>query len=414
MGLRFHKSIKIASGVKLNISKTGPSLSIGGHGLTLNLGKNGVTGNASLKGTGLSYRKKLMDNPLKSMKKSNKEVGDFHVDMDELGNVTILDGSQKEITDASTLRKIKATDEYKEEKERLETLRLEHLDELLEKKQEETQAFIHIYQLGCQVLDEEGFKKIAGTPYKKDFFKEAQPSETSVKMLLEKEAQENITGSIFTVNNERDKYVKENLPTRYQQLLEQWQEKKEEFEQNEEMKEREYQSYKNVLNKKEEDLYTNIDTFIGDVSLPVEIFVNYDFKDGCLMVDLDLPEIENLPTTEYVQGAKGSIKEKNKTQTEIKDEYITCVFGIATFLASHLFNQSLLIEKMVISAYTQRRNSSGDMDNEYIYSVKFDRSIFEKNDVSKLNPYDFCMSCENRCNITAQKVMKKIEPYQSY
>ena len=38
MGLRFHRSLKLIPGLRLNIGKSGPSLSVGGHGMTENIG----------------------------------------------------------------------------------------------------------------------------------------------------------------------------------------------------------------------------------------------------------------------------------------------------------------------------------------------------------------------------------------
>lgn len=60
MGLRFRKSIKIANGVKLNVSKSGVSLSLGKKGLHYSINSKGKsTATASLPGTGLSYQKRF-------------------------------------------------------------------------------------------------------------------------------------------------------------------------------------------------------------------------------------------------------------------------------------------------------------------------------------------------------------------
>lgn len=59
MGWRFRKYIKIAPGVKLNISKSGVSTTIGGKGASVNIGKNGAYLNTSIPGTGLYNRQKL-------------------------------------------------------------------------------------------------------------------------------------------------------------------------------------------------------------------------------------------------------------------------------------------------------------------------------------------------------------------
>ncbi|PZO54757.1 MAG: hypothetical protein DCF15_11460 [Phormidesmis priestleyi] len=55
MGFRFRKSVKIAPGVKLNLSKSGGSLSLGGRGATVNISNRGVRSTYSLPGTGISY-----------------------------------------------------------------------------------------------------------------------------------------------------------------------------------------------------------------------------------------------------------------------------------------------------------------------------------------------------------------------
>jgi hypothetical protein len=55
MGFRFRKSLKLLPGLKLNISKTGPSLSTGPRGASVNLGRRGIRATLSLLGTGLSY-----------------------------------------------------------------------------------------------------------------------------------------------------------------------------------------------------------------------------------------------------------------------------------------------------------------------------------------------------------------------
>lgn len=57
MGFRFSKSIRIARGVRINLSKSGPSVSIGGKGLTANASRKGVRTTASVPGTGFSWSK---------------------------------------------------------------------------------------------------------------------------------------------------------------------------------------------------------------------------------------------------------------------------------------------------------------------------------------------------------------------
>lgn len=73
MGFRFRKSIKLAPGVRLNITKKGiSSVSIGKRGATVNVGKKGSRGTVGIPGSGLSYSSyKAHDRPLISKNRSS-------------------------------------------------------------------------------------------------------------------------------------------------------------------------------------------------------------------------------------------------------------------------------------------------------------------------------------------------------
>ncbi|MDR3450398.1 MAG: DUF4236 domain-containing protein [Alphaproteobacteria bacterium] len=58
MGIRFRKSFSIIPGVKINLSKSGPSVSVGGPGMTYNIGTKGSRETVGLPGSGLSYQEK--------------------------------------------------------------------------------------------------------------------------------------------------------------------------------------------------------------------------------------------------------------------------------------------------------------------------------------------------------------------
>jgi hypothetical protein len=57
MGWSFRKSFKIAPGIRINLSKSGPSVSVGGRGASVNVSKRGTTvgGGAG----GIRYRQKV-------------------------------------------------------------------------------------------------------------------------------------------------------------------------------------------------------------------------------------------------------------------------------------------------------------------------------------------------------------------
>lgn len=59
MGFRFRKSVRLAPGLRLNLSRGGLSATLGRPGASVNVGRRGVTGTAGLPGTGLSYQARL-------------------------------------------------------------------------------------------------------------------------------------------------------------------------------------------------------------------------------------------------------------------------------------------------------------------------------------------------------------------
>lgn len=59
MGFRYNKRIKIAPGIRLNISKSGVSSSFGPRGASVTVGKRGVRANVGIPGTGISYSQQL-------------------------------------------------------------------------------------------------------------------------------------------------------------------------------------------------------------------------------------------------------------------------------------------------------------------------------------------------------------------
>jgi hypothetical protein len=59
MGFRFRKSLRIAPGIRVNLSTRGVSTSVGPKGATLNVSKRGLRATAQTGIPGLSYSTKL-------------------------------------------------------------------------------------------------------------------------------------------------------------------------------------------------------------------------------------------------------------------------------------------------------------------------------------------------------------------
>jgi hypothetical protein len=63
MGFRFRRSIRLAPGLRINLSKSGGSLSVGRRGAMLNFSGRGTKVTVGLPGSGLSYSTMLKSGP---------------------------------------------------------------------------------------------------------------------------------------------------------------------------------------------------------------------------------------------------------------------------------------------------------------------------------------------------------------
>ena len=153
--------------------------------------------------------------------------------------------------------------------------------------------------------------------------------------------------------------------------------------------------------------------WFSELEMPFECDINYEYikEKKLLLMDLDLPEIEDFPNKKAIQLASGNMKLQNKTQADLYNDYKNYVFGLALFIVGHIFNISPNIYNITISGYTQRRNKTGDIKDEYIYSIKFERKILSQYNIVKEDSYNLCMKFENRCNVGANDSLKTIEPY---
>ena len=104
------------------------------------------------------------------------------------------------------------------------------------------------------------------------------------------------------------------------------------------------------------------------------------------------------------------MKAADKSQKELKAEYARCVFGLGMFCASYFFSVTPHMEKILLSAYTQRRDSKGDIEDAYIYSVVFERAAFEQPGYQQADPEAFLCRFKNRMNKLADGTLKKIVP----
>lgn len=407
--MRFRKSIKICKGLKINLSKSGLSATVGGKGLSFNYGKKGGYLNASVPGTGLYTRNKILGgsknrNKSYSSKNYNYSYNSyddydsttrlFYLSIKEdSGEIVILNEDGIEITDETIIKKIKRSELYKEKKEELYA-------KLKDKIDKEETSFIDIYKLTPKIITENEVKNNLHNLIKKEYIIEPFVKEELNDEELYNEAINISKGKIklwpfWTFSKRKKEFIDNEFNNLKASKIEDELEKEKSYYEEEKNKkllldkefEDEFNNIKKYLNNllSGDDIFVNetITKIIDDMELPIEFNINfeYNYEEKSVYLDLDLPEIEDIPTKKADYLSSGKLKVKEKSQKELKEDYLKCVCGLAFFFSGYIFNVSTRIENILVSGYTQRVNKkNGNIEDEYIYSI-----LVERNKMNNIN-----------------------------
>jgi len=432
--MRFRKKVKIMKGLSINLSGSGASLSVGGRGASVTIGKKGTYLNTGIPGTGIYNRQKISGSSSRSQSTyrntSSAQNTNYRIslELDEKGNpiLTIIDPNGVIVKDESIIRKVKREGQYKENVEKLTNARRQEIEDNLK-------SFIDVYKSTPSVTPEEYAEKklsyLSPQKYHRKKFNLTEPIIEDIITSLESEAKQNISSILLWQNKKnRSIFVSENKEQRYQEELEKWKKNQNEFEARENGVEIEqndllYQEYQ--IHKEELEGYINgdddyvsnrIESILNEITLTVDFSVEfeYDKENSTLYIDLDLPEIEDLPNEKVNTLSTGKISIKEKTQKEKKQEYATCVCGIAYYFAGLFYNVTSKINIIQISSYTQRTSKkSGKIEDEYIYSIKFDRGVFKGLNIKNIDPVEAVSNFEHIMSITSTFDFKTIVPYKT-
>lgn len=429
--MRFRRRIKIMKGLNLNLSKSGLSVSAGVRGASVTMGKKGSYLNTGIPGTGIYNRTKLGSSS-SSQQYGNKnlqipeEKVQVAIGLDEKGNptLTITDSTGRPITDETILKRVKRSEKYKQSVGGLIEAKKIEIDE-------ETDKFINISKYTPEIIIEsvvrDEFENLKPKTYVSKEYSIKIPIKEIITQELAVEAKEKIKNFLFWKNKKlRETYIFENLESRFQLKVDEWTKSKQLFIETENMNKVAkdkgfYEDY--VVTKKELQAVLQGDTnyvtekieaILDDIMLPVEFSVSYEYHPELnqLKIDLDLPEIENMPQDKANVLSSGKISIKQKTQKELKQEYSQCVSGIAFYLGGTFFNISTAIKEILISGYTQRTNkATGIIEDQYIYSLKLTRDIFSSLNFEKVDPIEAFSNFENNRALSSSYDFKTIVPW---
>ncbi|MFC1352635.1 MAG: hypothetical protein G8D89_09620, partial [gamma proteobacterium symbiont of Clathrolucina costata] len=134
-------------------------------------------------------------------------------------------------------------------------------------------------------------------------------------------------------------------------------------------------------------------------------------------VDVDLPEIEDMPSKEAKAPSRGwKVSIKDLSEKSKRMSYMRHIHGVAFRIAGEIFSVLPSVKNIVISGYSQRpEKKTGNVVDEYLLSVRIDRDIWRSINFSNLPAVDPVSSLElfelNR-KMTTTGIFKPIDPYR--
>ncbi|KPF53134.1 hypothetical protein IP65_14025 [Novosphingobium sp. AAP1] len=128
---------------------------------------------------------------------------------------------------------------------------------------------------------------------------------------------------------------------------------------------------------------------LGPLDWPTETNVALDVSNGRLLLDVDLPEIEDMPSTRWtVLISKMELSEKPLSQNDLANLYLDHVCSAIVRLVGHSFAASSAVQTVALSAYTQRNTATGRLSDEYVATVSVTRDAWRNVDISQITAID--------------------------
>lgn len=154
------------------------------------------------------------------------------------------------------------------------------------------------------------------------------------------------------------------------------------------------------------------DAFSNDAEeLPMEYFleISYDEVTGKVVVDLDLPEIEDIPQNKIEVNPSGKRSVRSKSQTNLREDYASCVCGLSMYVAGIIFNTCIKIKEVEISGFTQRCGENSALaTDQYVLLVRYTREQFREIDFEKLTSLETINFFKHNMDMTKSFVLKEI------
>lgn len=397
MAFRFRRSVQLIPGLRVNLGKRGVSLSAGMRGANVTLGRGGLFANTGLPGTGLSVRSKIAGaetvsaNSRKSSARGGGSLG-VQLNLNDDGSVELTDDDGYALS-AKHQRMVR---EQQSEKIR---------DWLCERCDCWNKSIDDMLNLHLQTPAPS--QPVEFIPLAFDDDPPIRPAERSAGLI-----------GLFSPKRKSAVEQENTIALRqYEAMLTEWENAKIEHEKRE--------AHRRWLievgrRKTREGMEEYLESVLGDIDWPRETNVSFEVSSDArtVFLDVDLPEVEDMPTESATVAARGfKISVKKRTETQIRKEYMVHIHAIAFRVIGEAFAALPHVVRVVCSGYSQRPDpKTGHTRDDYLFSVSVDRERWSGLSFGNLDLIDHvaCFEIFGMCrDVSKTGVFKPIEPISS-
>lgn len=157
---------------------------------------------------------------------------------------------------------------------------------------------------------------------------------------------------------------------------------------------------------------------LGVIVWPKETTVAVEVSgDGAaLALDVDLPEIEHMPSKRAILGARSwdlSLRDAGEVAT--RKLYMQHVHALGFRIIGEAFAALPTVRTIVFSAYSQRTDrGSGHVNDDYLYSLRVSREQWRTlrfDALDQIDPAEAMARFDLRRNMSATGVFKPVVPF---
>jgi hypothetical protein len=174
--------------------------------------------------------------------------------------------------------------------------------------------------------------------------------------------------------------------------------------------------FENMMNNQKDFAEDILAYAMSRIEWPRETLVVYEVDDDNAAFDVDLPEIEDMPGTEFQATESGkSVREKALSDLRIRKDYARHVHGIVFRVAGEAFRALDYLREVTVSGYSQRPDAAtGNQRDDYLVSVRIDREGWNRinfGNLENVDPIEALSAFDIRRNMSKGFVFTAIDAY---